>query len=133
MINKNCHLVISALILIPIALAYGTSPDNFFGLGPDLSNVFDFKIETIDLKNILMAIMGLYFAMITLWITGIFNRNYWLTATITNVLFMYGLGLGRLISILYDGMPSLHFFLGMFAEFLFASWGVYNLKKYKSV
>jgi len=68
---KNFHLAIFAIILITIALAYGTSTDNFFGLGPDLSDIFDFKIETIDLKNILRTIIGLYFAMIALWITGI--------------------------------------------------------------
>jgi hypothetical protein len=110
---------------LPIAITYGIAP-NF-----TLPGLFDFKIETTDFKNILRAIMGLYMAIIALWVIGIFKRDYWLMATVTNVLFMSGLGFGRLISLGLDGMPSLAFFSGMVLEFLLAAWGIYNLKCYK--
>src|SRR5258706_5980690 len=76
---KHCHLIISVIILLPIAIVYGIAPDF------TLPNFFDFTIETKDLKNIFRAMMGLYMSMISLWITGIFKRQIWLTATITNV------------------------------------------------
>lgn len=124
-IIKNYHLAISVIILLPIAITYGIAP-NF-----TLPYFFDFKIETTDLKNIFRAIMGLYLSMIILWIIGIFKRHYWLMATVTNVLFMSGLGLGRLISLALDGTPSLKSFIGMLLEFLLAAWGIYNLNHYK--
>lgn len=52
-------------------------------------------------------------------------------ATVTNVLFMSGLGFGRLISLALDGTPSLKFLIGMLLEFLLAAWGIYNLNLYK--
>ncbi len=67
--------------------------------------------------------MGLYLTMIALWITGIFKPHYWFTATVTNVLFMFGLGFGRLISLVLDGTPSLGLLIGMLVEFLLAFWG----------
>lgn len=122
---KKYHLAISVIILLPIAITYGIAPD--FTL-PDF---FDFKIETTDLKNIFRAIMGLYMAIIALWVIGIFKPQYWLMATVTNVLFMSGLGFGRLISLVLDGRPSPEFFIGMLLEFLLAAWGIYNLNRYK--
>lgn len=121
--HKNVHLIASSLILIPIALAYG--------IGPDFPETFNFSIENIDLKNILRAIMGLYVAMVVLWITGVMKQEYWKLATITVVLFMGGLAIGRLLSIVLDGVPSIRFVIGTFAEFVLSFWGIWNLKKYK--
>ena len=42
---------------------------------------------------------------------------------------MGGLALGRIISILFDGIPSLPFSIGTVAEILFMFWGIRNLKK----
>jgi len=75
--------------------------------------------------------MGLYLSMIALWIIGIFKRHYWLMATVANVVFMSGLGFGRLIGLVLDGTPSLKFIIGMLLEFLLAAWGIYNLKIYR--
>jgi len=82
---KNIHLLTASIILIPIAFTYGISPD--FQIPYGLS----FPIESTDLKNMLRAIMGLYLAMIALWIWGILNPKIWTTATITNIFFMTGL------------------------------------------
>ncbi|MFT3823929.1 MAG: DUF4345 domain-containing protein [Chitinophagaceae bacterium] len=126
-IIKVYHLVISVIILLPIAITYGIAPDL------TLPGFFDFRIETTDLKNVFRAIMGLYMSMIALWILGILKRKYWFMATVANVLFMSGLGLGRLISLALDGTPSPKFFIGMLLEFLLAAWGIYNLKHYKNL
>ena len=122
--KKKYHLIVSIIILIPIAFAYGNASN--------LTDSFHFEIIEIDLKNILKATMGLYLAVICLWIYGIINNEYWKMATILNVLFMLGLGAGRLISFCIDGTPSGGLLVGTLLEFLLGSWGVYNLKKYKS-
>jgi hypothetical protein len=55
---KNAHLLFSSIVLLPIAITYGISPDIQIPFG------ISFSIESVDLKNILRAIMGLYLAMI---------------------------------------------------------------------
>ena len=121
---KNAHLLFSSIVLLPIAITYGISPDVQIPFG------ISFSIESVDLKNILRAIMGLYLAMIDWWILGVFNSKSWVAATMTNIFFMAGLGVGRLISVVIDGVPSMNFHIGMYAEFLIAIWGIYSWRKY---
>ncbi len=108
--------------MLPVAIAYGTAPESL------LHNFFDFTLTTPDLKNIFRAIMGLYFAMISIWILGIVRYRYWRFATIVSVFFMGGLGSGRLLSVLLDGPPSRKFLIGMILEILLATWGLINLR-----
>ena len=106
---KNLHLTISVILIIPVAVVYGLYP------GFILQGLFDFKIESSDLANIFRAIMGLYLGMVTVWIAGIFNPKFWTAATITNLTFMGGLAIGRLISLALDGLPSFSLLLGLIA------------------
>jgi hypothetical protein len=76
--------------------------------------------------------MGLYLAMVILWVTGIFKPVHWRTATITNVFFMVGLSTGRTISLLIDGIPSISFSIGLALELTLAIWGIINLKNYRA-
>lgn len=121
---KNLHLLISASIIIPVALFYGLYPKL------TLAEFFNIQVESINLKNIFRATMGLYLGMALLWISGIAKPAFWVTATITNIVFMGGLALGRVISLLIDGMPSMYFLFGLILELSLAIWGVKNLKKY---
>ena len=123
--TKNLHLLISILIIVPVALSYGLMPDGF------LENIFHFKFESIDLSGIFRALMGLYIGMSIFWLTGIIKPKFWTAATISNVLFMAGLAFGRIISILFDGPSSTIFLVGLIVEILLAVWGIINLKKYK--
>lgn len=68
---KNLHLIISAILIITIAFAYGIAP------GVLLPLLFDFKVETTDLHNIFRAIMCLYIGMSIIWVFGIFKPRYW--------------------------------------------------------
>ncbi len=122
---KNIHLVISTIIILPVAIAYGVSPKTV------LPVLFDFKAGTTDLTNIFRATMGLYLAMCSLWITGIFKPGFWFTATIVNILFMGGLAFGRLISLAADGLPSVYLLTGLILESTLAIWGLINLRVYK--
>jgi len=122
--RKNVHLAISAIFIIIISLAYGLFPNRI------LPKLFDFKVESIDLKHVFRATMGLYLGMVVLWLIGIFKPSHWRIATISNVLFMSGLALGRIISLIMDGIPSLSFSIGLALELTLALWGIKNLNKF---
>jgi thiol:disulfide interchange protein len=92
--------------------------------------LFDFKVDNINLANIFRAMMGLYLTMSAVWIMGIVKPRLWTTATITNITFMGGLALGRLVSLASDGVPGKYFLTGLVLELVLAIWGIINLKKY---
>ncbi|MEO0572624.1 MAG: DUF4345 domain-containing protein [Bacteroidota bacterium] len=120
---KNTHLVLSAAIVFLAALIYGADPTQI------LPFIFDFEVQSLELKNIFRAIMGLYIAFALYWIVGIRYPERWKGATISNVVFMGGLASGRLISLLLDGI-STQYSIGMLLEFGMLFWGMYNLKKF---
>lgn len=124
--TQNLHLSISAIIVIPIALVYGSLPNQ------NSVNPFDFTAILTDLANILKAIMGLYIAFALFWVYAIFNNKFWASATISNILFMSGLGFGRVVSSIIDGLPSPIFILGTFGELLLAFYGIFLLSKNKN-
>lgn len=74
--------------------------------------------------------MGLYLGMAVFWLIGIFKPSHWRIATMSNVLFMIGLALGRIISLITDGIPSIPFSIGLALELTLALWGIKNLNKY---
>ena len=122
---RNLHLIISTILIVPIAFAYGIAP------GTILPAIFDFKVETIDLHNIFRGIMCLYLGMAIISVTGIFKHRYWETASILNIVFMSGLATGRLFSFVADGNPSITLLIGFFAEVCLASLSYFNWKKYR--
>ena len=113
------HLVISVIIVIPVAFVYGFKPEISF----------DMFLETIDEHNFYKAIMGLYLGFSTLWILGVFKTNYLKIAIITNIIFMLGLGFGRVLSICIDGMPTSGYIFGTFAELFLGFYGVWVLNR----
>lgn len=123
--SKNLHLLLSVIFITPVALVYGLQPSVV------LPELFDFKVDTIDLTNIFRAQMGLYLLMSCFWAISIIKPKFWITATITNILFMGGLATGRLISVVVDGAPSIYFLIGVILEFALTFWGLRNLKKYE--
>jgi hypothetical protein len=121
---KNSQLIISILVIIPVAICYGILPDRAF------PGLFHLSIETTDLQHIFRAMMGLYLGMVAIWVVGIIKPRFWSVATITNVFFMGGLALGRLISLAADGFPSAVFSVGLIVEVTLTIWGIRNLIKY---
>ena len=125
--SKNLHLLISTIAITIIALTYGLLPVTTLPL------IFDFKVESTDLKEMFRATMGLYIGMAGLWLTGIVRPFFWKAATISNVFFMTGLAVGRLISLFMDGIPSKAFLVGLAIEATLALWGLRNLTKYQTM
>jgi hypothetical protein len=120
-IISKIHLVISVLIVVPVAFVYGFNP----------GSEFDIHLDTIDEHNFFKAIMGLYLGFSTLWILGIFKANYLKLALVTNMLFMLGLGFGRVLSWFMDGTPTFGYQFGTFAELFLGFYGLWVLKKYR--
>lgn len=117
-INK-IHLITSAIIVVPVSVIYGFFPGVEFDLSP----------KTIDEHNFYKAIMGLYMAFSVIWILGILKHYFLKTALITNVAFMLGLGFGRLISLVTDGLPTKGYLIGTFLELFLGFYGLWVLTR----
>ena len=121
-IFKNLHLIVSISIVIPTAIIYG-SPSA-------LPNYLDIQVNSIDLSNMLKAIMCLYFGISLVWILGIWKTKYWKIATKLDMLFMMSIAIGRALSMLIDGLPTGGYVFGILAEFVLGLYSIYQLKKY---
>jgi|TARA_B110000902_G_C14260477_1_gene569603 hypothetical protein len=121
-ILKNLHLIVSLSIVVPTAIIYG-SPSI-------LPEHLDIQVNTIDLSNMLKAIMCLYLGISLVWIMGIWKTEYWKIATKLNILFMISLAIGRALSMLMDGLPTGGYIFGIIAEFALGFYSIYQLKKY---
>jgi Domain of unknown function (DUF4345) len=117
---RNIHLIISSIIVFPGAIVYGFQSDL----------LFDAPIITMNQATIFKAVMGLYLGFGSLWILGIYKENYWKIATVSNMVFMLGLGFGRIISLITDGIPSAIFVFGLFGELALGLFALYSLKKH---
>lgn len=116
-INK-IHLIISVCVVVPVSFVYGFNP----------SAEFDIQLKTIDEHNFFKAIMGLYLGFSSLWILGVFKHQYLKTVVITNIVFMLGLGFGRVLSFFMDGNPTFGYQFDTFAELFLGFYGVWVLK-----
>lgn len=121
---KNLHLIISVLVLIPASLVYGLHPDSFW------TEIIGLNVSNIDLINIFKAIMALYLGFALLFLLGILIPSLWYTASLSNIVFMGGLGLGRTISLITDGIPSQFYLIGGFLELMLAFLGLIILRKF---
>ncbi|PDS23676.1 DUF4345 domain-containing protein [Flavobacterium branchiophilum] len=119
---NNLHLILSSLTVIGVGLAYGISPNKILPI------FFDFKVESADLNNVFRAVMGLYLGLAIYWIVAIFKVEHWRNATLISTIFMGSLAIGRIISILIDGIPSFPFLIGKFLNYIFMFWGIRNLR-----
>jgi hypothetical protein len=119
---KNLHLLVSISIVVPTAIVYG-SPSI-------LTRQLNIQINTIDLSNMLKAIMCLYLGVSLVWFLGIWKTEYWKSATELNILFMLTLAMGRVLSMLTDGLPTGGYIFGVIAEFAIGLFSIYQLKKH---
>ncbi|WP_296383438.1 DUF4345 domain-containing protein [Winogradskyella sp.] len=111
------HLIISVLIVVPVAFIYGFNP----------SSQFNIYLGTIDEQNFFKAVMGLYLGFSVLWVLGIFRTNYLKFALVTNTIFMLALATGRLLSIVIDGTPTFAYVFGILGEFILGFYGLWVL------
>ena len=116
--RESVFLLVAAVGLTPIALAYGLVPSV---TAPMLYGV---DIDSIGIAHIFRAVMGLYLAMVVFWILGANNESLRFPALCSVVVFMAGLALGRLISLVVDGIPAPLLTVYLLLEIGFALVGV---------
>ena len=117
------YLLVSAAGLTAVALSYGVAPATV------LPKLLDITVEGTDLTHVFRAIMGLYLGMIVLWVLGAFRSSLTRAAVIAEIAFMSGLAVGRVLSIVVDGMPSIALLGYTGVEIAMAAWGMLVLKK----
>jgi hypothetical protein len=93
-------LLVAGVFLIPVALSYGVDPAATL---PPFMNV---TVEGTDETHIFRALMGLYLGMVAFCIIAAFTPAWQHVAVIWAVFFAYSLAIGRIISLIVDGMPS---------------------------
>jgi len=96
--SQKLLLIIAAVGLIPIALGYGFMPEK------TLTPLYGFSVDSVNLKHIMRAIMGLYFAQVIIWFLGFSSAKLRMPALYCLVVFMLGLAGGRILSLIVDGV-----------------------------
>ena len=120
---QKALLIFVSIGLIPIALSYGIIPEL------TLDFLFGINVTSVNLENIMRAVMGLYLAIIILWIVGAYNSRYRTSALISMIVFMYGLAAGRLISMILDGIPHWLLIVYLILEILFGTLALILVRK----
>ncbi len=125
--NRKAYLLVSAIGLTPVALSYGVVPEL------SLNWLFGITVELPNEAHIFRGVMGLYLAMVALWIIGATNERYERTAIVSEIFFMGGLAVGRLISVVVDGWPHWLLVGYIVIEAILAAAGIILLRQGQSV
>jgi hypothetical protein len=116
-------LLFAAVGLAPIALSYGLMP------AVSLPWLFDIDASSINSRHVFRAVMGLYLALCAFWVAAAMKPHLRIPALWSLTVFMFGLALGRVLSIIVDGIPHPLLLAYMAAEFGlgFAGWRILKL------
>jgi len=122
MTKESFFLIFNAVGVSLVSLGYGFNP------AESLPRLYEIELTNNNMANIFRAVMGLYIGFATLWILGAVNKDIQLPALWSLIVFMTGIGLGRALSMILDGMPDFIFVGYMIIEFVFASIGYLLIK-----
>ncbi len=120
-------MVTTAIILIPIALLYGLAPER------TLSYLFQIEDINLNLKNMLRSVMGFYLALAVFWITAALFDKFKIPALLSLAIFMFGVSSGRLISVLFDGVPNWILVFFTISELLLGVTALFFIKQIKTL
>ena len=118
MSKERVFLLVAAAGLTPIALAYGLIP------ATTVPMLYGVEIDSVNIAHIFRAVMGLYLAMVIFWIMGVSREPLRFAALCSVVVFMGGLAIGRLLSLLVDGIPAAPLVIYLVLEVGFALVGL---------
>jgi hypothetical protein len=110
-------LLVAAGVLIPVALSYGVDPAVIL---PKFMNI---TVEGTDQNTYL------YLGMSTFCIIAAFTPEWRHVAVIWAVFFAYSLAIGRILSLIVDGMPSRILLLYLAVEVALGTWGLFVLAR----
>ena len=125
MTRESLCLLLIAPGVLAVSLSYGLYPEI------TLKYLYDIEVNSANLANIFRAIMGLYIALSIFWVAGAFNKSLRLAALWSMTIFMTGIALGRILSIIIDGFPYPIFLFYTVIEIFSALMG-YFLIKYRN-
>ena len=123
--RESLFLIVAALGLTPIALAYGAMPDTTLPL------LYGVDVDNISMRHILRAVMGLYLAMVVFWLMGAKREELTIPALWSVAVFMLGLAAGRAISLIVDGVPAPLLAIYLVLEIGFGFVSLYLIKNIK--
>jgi len=109
--------LVVAAILVPPALNYGINP------AAVLPKTMTIAVEGTDQTEMLRAIMGHYLGMTTFCVIAAFTPAWRHIAVIWAVFFLYSIALGRILSLIVDGVPIRLLLLYLAASCSVARWG----------
>ena len=116
-------LLVAGVFLIPVALSYGVDP------AATLPMSMNVTVEGTDETHIFRALMGLYLGMVAFCIIAAFTPAWQHVAVIWAVFFAYSLAIGRIISLIVDGIPSPMLLFYLAVELVVGSWGLFVLAR----
>jgi len=116
--TQKKFLLAASIGLFPIALSYGVVP------GQSLSALFEISVDTVNETQIFRAVMGLYLAFVAFWLMGVKNDKLTRPAIIGLIVFMFGLALGRSLSLVMDGPAHWLLTSYMLVEYAFGIVGI---------
>ena len=117
MTRESLCLLLIAPGVLAVSLSYGLYPET------TLKYLYDIDVDSINLANIFRAIMGLYIALSIFWVAGAFKKSLRLAALWSMTIFMTGIALGRMLSMLLDGIPDMIFINYLIIEMIGAFLG----------
>ena len=120
---RQVFLIVAAIGLAPIALSYGLTPQK------SLSYLFQIPASDTNSIHIFRAIMGLYLALVLFWLFGAMKTEVRQAALYSLVIFMLGLALGRVLSIVLDGFPHPLLTTYLVLELFFGAAGIIMLRR----
>tara|TARA_Y100000992_G_C21272225_1_gene497620 strand:- start:815 stop:1228 length:414 start_codon:yes stop_codon:yes gene_type:complete len=122
MTRESLCLLLIAPGVLAVSLSYGLYPEI------TLRYLYNIEVNSTNLANIFRAIMGLYIALSIFWVAGAFKKSLRLAALWSMTIFMTGIALGRILSIIIDGFPYPIFLFYTVIEIFSALIGFYLIK-----
>ena len=116
-------LLVAGVFLLPVALSYGVDP------AATIPPFMNFTVEGIDETHIFRALMGLYLGMVAFCFIAAFTPEWRHVAVIWAVFFAYSLALGRILSLIVDGMPSHMLLFYLAVELVVGTLGLLVLRR----
>jgi hypothetical protein len=123
---KKLFLLVAGVFLIPVALSYGIDP------AATLPMIMNVTVEGTDETHIFRALMGLYLGMVAFCIIAAFTPSWQHVAVIWAVFFAYSLAIGRIISLMIDGIPSPMLLFYLAVELVVGTGGLILLTRERS-
>jgi hypothetical protein len=116
-------LLVAGVFLIPVALSYGVVP------AATLPKFMNITVEGTDQTHIFRALGCLYLGMSAFCILAAFTPEWRRVAVIWAVFFAYSLAIGRILSLIADGMPSPMLLFYFAVELVVGTWGLFVLAR----